>query len=230
MTLQGVLGVPGDGGRGIVTAATAVRCHGEPRAYRVTTVLACAALMLLASCTASTRSTSSSPASTHASQTSTARLHNRTTELSCTDANTSAPTPPRDGDQLIEGLTAETSLRQVNGLVAADVGLRVPGRPPLFFVKAPLYVSSRTPTTTIALARGSHGYLAWVPSRIWTGGGPIDLVPWLATTLRLRGCAHRPSIYLGGLLSTDPRMCLSLRVFQAGIESRTVRVGGAANC
>ena len=44
------------------------------------------------------------------------------------------------------------------------------------------------------------------------GGGKIDLTPWTASKLVLTGCPDRDSTYFGGLLSTDPHMCLTLSV------------------
>lgn len=218
----------------MLKAATSPRRRAVP-VSPFTATLGWAAIALLAgACTASSEqppTTSVSP--TQASLSSTGRPGNRVIRLSCTDANLSAQAPTETSKNTIDGLTIEAAVNKLTGLPPADVGLRVPSGPPLFFVKAPLYLRSGTPKTTIKLTAASDGYLAWVPSRIWTGGsGPIDLTPWMATAVVLDGCPAQPSTYLGGLLSTNRRMCLTLQVSQAGTnaKSHTVRLGPSDHC
>lgn len=164
---------------------------------------------------------------------SASRPHQRTVELSCADS-TSTPAPTGSGDRTVDGLTLEGIGGRLHGLTPADVGLRVPEGPALFFTKAPAYLRPGTPATTIELAAGSSGYLAWVPASIWTGGGggPIDLTRWLTSRVVFDGCGQHPSTYLGGVLSTRPGICLTLRVTQPGSGGleRTVRVGSAGEC
>jgi hypothetical protein len=77
----------------------------------------------------------------------------------------------------------------------------------LYWLKVPVYVAAHARTTTVALKAGSRGYLAWVPARIWTGGGgrPLDLAPWMANRVTFDDCPEE-RMYLGGMLSTDPGM------------------------
>jgi hypothetical protein len=158
----------------------------------------------------------------------------RITRLSCTDATASVQHATGRRGEIIDGLTIEAAPKELMGLAPADVGLRVPAGPPLYFAKAPLYLRSSLPETTIALTGASDGYLAWVPAHIWTGGsGPIDLAPWMATSVVLEGgCPADLSAYLGGLLSTDPHMCLTLLVSRTAtnVKSRKVQLGSPESC
>jgi hypothetical protein len=119
----------------------------------------------------------------------------------------------------------------VEGSSPADVGLRVPKGRRLYFTKAPARLRAGTARTTIELLASSGGYLAWVPAQIWTSGdgGGIDLTPWMTSELVFDGCPHRDSTYFGGLLSTDPHICLTLRVTVAA-ESRQIHIGSNAHC
>ncbi|MBO0812810.1 MAG: META domain-containing protein [Microlunatus sp.] len=161
------------------------------------------------------------------------RPSHRTLELSCSDS-TSTPAPTGSGDRTVDGLTLEGIGGKLRGLVPADVGLRVPDGPALFFTKTPAYLSPGTAATTIELAPGSGGYLAWVPASVWTRGGgrPVDLTRWMASRIVLDGCGQHRSTYLGGVLSTRPGICLTLRVTQPalGRQGRRVRLGNAAEC
>lgn len=201
----------------------------------ITAALAWAAVAVLAAaCTAAAHQ--SPPPSVSPAQgplSSAGRPENRVLELSCADANLSAQAPTGTSNHIIDGVAIDAAPDSLTGSAPADVGLRVPSGPPLFFAKAPLYLKTGTPTTTIKLSADSERYLAWVPSRIWTSGsGPIDLTPWMATAVVLDGCPGHPSTFLGGLLSTDRRMCLTLLVSQTGTRanSRTVRLGPSNQC
>lgn len=82
-----------------------------------------------------------------------------------------------------------------------------------------------------AISSASGGCLAWVPAGIWTSStGGVDLTPWLASKVIMDGCADRDVTYLGGLLSTNPNICLTLHVADATGEAQDVGVGSAANC
>lgn len=196
---------------------------------RSVVAVACAALGLLAEgCTGSPQQ-ESSISSTHAVPTSTAPGSNHAIELACADANSSAQTG--HAHHRIDGLTIEVRPDKLTGLAPASVGLQVPPGRRLFFAKAPLYLKPGTPKTTITLASASDGFLAWVPSRTWTGGrGPIDLATWMTTKVVLDGCSHRPSTYLGGMLSVDRHMCLALQISEAGGTPAALRVGSPEDC
>lgn len=159
-----------------------------------------------------------------------ARSANRFVELSCLDGGSgNAPTSadgPGVGGLIFEGLGGN-----VAGSAPADVGLGVPKGLPLYFIKAPAWLKAGSAKTTIELSASSGGYLAWVPAPVWTGGGGgIDLTPWMASKLVIDGCADRDSTYFGGLLSTDPHICLTLHVSDAAGESRQIHVGLTSRC
>jgi hypothetical protein len=118
----------------------------------------------------------------------------------------------------------------VKGLSTADAGLGVPKGQRLYFAKTPAWLEAGAARTTIELSASSRGYLAWVPAQIWTKGGPIDLRRWMTSKLVFDSCPDRDITYLGGLLSTDPHMCLTLHVTVAAGESRPVPVGSTAHC
>lgn len=186
-----------------------------------------------AACTVPSEPSPTTPASSAQVSPSTGRPASRITRLSCADATSSVQHPTGTRGDIIDGLTIEAAPKELMGLPPADVGLRVPAGPPLYFAKAPLYLKSSLPETTIALTGASDGYLAWVPAHIWTGGsGPIDLAPWMATSVVLEGCPADPSAYLGGLLSTDPHMCLTLLISRTATnaKSRKVQLGSPESC
>ncbi len=54
--------------------------------------------------------------------------------------------------------------------------------------------------------------------------------PWLASKVIMDGCADRDVTYLGGLLSTNPNICLTLHVADATGEAQDVGVGSTGNC
>lgn len=207
---------------------------GHRAVPEIVVALGAAIALSATACTPPSKPSPTTPVSpAQASLSSTGRPANRTIKLSCTDANLSAQPPTGTRNQLIDGLTIEAATNELTGLAPADVGLRVPDGPPLYFAKAPLQLKSGTPKTTIKLTAASDGYLAWVPSRIWTGGsGPIDLTAWMATAVVLEGCPVQPSTYLGGLLSTSPHMCLTLQVSQAETngKSHMVQLGPPEHC
>lgn len=201
-------------------------------------VLGCAAAVLIAGCTSSQPGSPPSPSprpssSARVSSASATRPSQRTVELSCADAS-AGNAPVGRGNASVDGLTLEGAGGQVGGSPPADVGLRVPDGPPLFFAKTPAYLKPGTPTTTVELPAGSSGYLAWIPAGIWTGasGQPIDLTRWMASRIVFHSCRHQASTYLGGLLSTEPGICLTLRVSQpsAAGQPRTVYLGGSGQC
>lgn len=154
----------------------------------------------------------------------------RTIELSCADSTSGALAPNRPANRTVDGLTLEdvgATAGKLRGLVPADVGLHVPDAQALYFAKTPAYLRPGTPAISIELPAGSNGYLAWVPAGIWTQGGvqPIDLAPWMASRIVFDGCRHQASTYLGGVLSTQPSICLTLRVTPAGRQQHEVHLG-----
>lgn len=162
---------------------------------------------------------------------------NRTVELSCADATSSATPPTGTGGTSVDGVTFEgAGVRgaSVRGLDPAAVGLRVPAGTPLYWRKVPVYLNPGGPATTVELRSEVYGHLAWLPARLWTGAGsqPIDLAPWMASRVVFRGCPQEPSTYLGGVLSTHPAMCLTLRVHRSttGLPSREVSFGSSRDC
>ena len=151
-------------------------------------------------------------------------------ELSCLDGGSGNAPTSADGPT-VGGLIFEGLVGNVEGSSPADVGLSVPTGHPLYFIKAPAWLKGGSAKTTIELSASSGGYLAWVPEGIWTGGGGgIDLTPWMTSTLVLDGCPQRDSTYFGGLLSTDPQICLTLHVSDAAGESRQLHVGPTSRC
>jgi len=189
-------------------------------------------LLLAAGCTASSSKASPSLFTTpsHTVSPSGVRPASRPVELSCLDGGSgNAPTSangPTVGGLIFEGLVGD-----VEGLPPANAGLRVPTGSPLYFIKAPAWLKAGTAKTTIELAASSGGYLAWVPAAIWTGGGgEINLTPWMTSTLVIDGCPDRDTTYFGGLLSTDPHICLTLRVSDAAGNSRLIHVGPISRC
>ena len=215
-------------------------CRGLRLRGRLTrAVLGCAVVVLSVACTTSRPQSSPSPTAPMSPSPSSAiatRPSTRTIKLSCADA-TSAIEPSRTGSNTVGGLTFEgVSGRDANvrGSRPSDVGLRVPDGPPLYFRKMPVYMGPKALATTVELPARSRGYLAWVPAAVWTGGGgqPIDLAPWLASRVVFEGCPDQTAAYLGGLLSTDPGMCLTLRVYQsaATTQRQEVHLGSTGQC
>lgn len=202
-----------------------------PRHRSLLRIATCVAISVpAAGCTGSSPA-SQSLSQTHSLASPVARPGSQAVELSCSDANLSAEAPTGRANHTVDGLTIEARLDSLTGSAPANVGLRVAPGSRLFFVKAPLYMKPGTPMTTIKLTSASGGYLAWVPSRSWTGGsGPIDLAPWVTRTVVLDGCTDRPSTYLGGMLSTDRHMCLRLQVSQGGGKATALRIGPSARC
>lgn len=190
-------------------------------------------MLLVAACTASSSSQASRSPSTSPSNTSsghTARLANRTVELSCLDGGSGNAPTSADGPS-VGGLIFEGLVGNVEGANPADVGLGVPHGQPLYFIKAPAWLKRGSAKTTIELSASSGGYLAWVPAPVWTGGGGrIDLTPWMTRKLIIDGCPDRDSTYFGGLLSTDPHVCLTLHVSDVAGESQQIHVGSTPSC
>jgi hypothetical protein len=150
-------------------------------------------------------------------------------ELSCGDG-ASGNAPTRGAGPAVGGLIFESRFGNVEGSSATDAGLGVPKRQRLYFAKAPAWLRAGAARTTIELSASSGGYLAWVPAQIWTSGRGIDLRQWMTSKLVFDSCRDRDITYLGGLLSTDPHMCLTLHVTVAAGESRQIRVGSTAHC
>lgn len=195
-------------------------------------VAATAVLFLIAACATSLSmpSPSNSATPSHATSDSSAPPSHRTVQLSCADAGSgSAPTGNRD--LAIGGITLEGLAANVEGSPLADVGLSVPTGDTLYFIKAPAWLKAGA-AATIELSPASGGYLAWVPARIWTGGGAggADLTHWMTSKLVFDGCPDRDSTYYGGLLSTDPNICLKLHIADASGKSRQILVGSATHC
>lgn len=160
-----------------------------------------------------------------------ARPTKRTVELSCADGG-SGIAPTSANDLAVGGVTLEGLAGNVEGSPPVDVGLGVPSGQSLYFIKAPAWLRARAAKTTIELSASSGGYLAWVPARIWTGGGGggIDLTPWMTSKVVFDGCPDGDTTYFGGLLSTDPHICLSVQVAAVAGESRQIQVGSKAHC
>lgn len=157
-----------------------------------------------------------------------------TLQLSCADAG-SGTSPDGASTATGVGLVLQGVDHAVEGVKPGDVGLQVSGDRTLYFFKAPAWLPAATGATTIELPPHSTGYLAWVPAQVWTGardagGGKIDLTPWTASKLVLRGCPDRDSTFFGGLLSTDPYMCLTLTVAGPTGQPRQIKVGSIKQC
>lgn len=152
-------------------------------------------------------------------------------ELSCADGG-SGIAPTSANDLAGGGVTLEGLAGNVEGSRPADVGLGVPSGQSLYFIKAPAWLRARAAKTTIELSASSGGYLAWVPARIWTNGGRggIDLTPWMTSKVVFDGCPDTHTTYFGGLLSTDPHICLSVQVAAVAGESRQIQIGSKAHC
>ncbi len=149
--------------------------------------------------------------------------------LSCTDG-TSGTAPSGNIDATIGGVTIQGVFGNVHGTRTDEFKMGVPKGDTLYIVKAPTWLKAGA-TATIGLSAASDGYLAWVPAGIWTSStGGVDLTPWLASKVIMDGCADRDVTYLGGLLSTNPNICLTLHVADATGEAQDVRVGSTANC
>ena len=196
-----------------------------------TAVAAGAVLVLIAACTTASpmRSPSDSAAPPHATSGSSAPPSYRTVRLSCADAG-SGIAPTGNAGLAIGGITLEGLAGNVEGFTPADVGLNVPIQDTLYFIKAPAWLKAGA-AATVELSSATGGYLAWVPAQIWTSGaGGVDLTPWMASKLVFDGCPDRDVTYFGGLLSTDPNVCLKLHIADAAGESRQILVGSATHC
>jgi hypothetical protein len=192
-------------------------------------LVVCGILAAVAACTSSpvgrsSRAAPSLPASGAATAT---RPVGEPVELSCADAAHASP-GTGGGNLTVGGLTIEGAANELRGTSAATVGLRVPGRRTLYFVKAPAYLKAGTSPVTVELRASSSGYLAWVPAAVWTSGQyPVDLRRWATSRLTFDGCPDREAAYLGGLLATDPHICLTVDTRQAGAPpSPLTRLGG----
>lgn len=220
-----------------VALADAHRRQGaEPPRIARARFLGCAAAVVLAGCTTSQPrgpvSSSLAPPAPGPSSPSEGRPAHRTVALSC-DASSAANAPRGKGNKTIDRLTFEGAAGDLAGSPPADVGLRVPHGPPLFFVKAPAYLMAGTAAITVELPARSVGYLAWVPAPIWTsGGGDIDLTRWMASRVVFHGCSRSASTFLGGFLSPDPHICLTVRVSQPSVSEKrqTVHLGTTSRC
>lgn len=94
-----------------------------------------------------------------------------------------------------------------------SASLRVP--------KDPLALQAGAADLTLSVA-GAGQALGWVPSSVWTMGGPPDLGPWAASSVTLHSCPDRPALFLGGMLAADLNTCINLTVRQQGRPERTV--------
>jgi hypothetical protein len=152
--------------------------------------------------------------------------------LACSDATTGGVAPAASLGETVEGLTFEGDGHV--GYRPADVGVHVPGKPDLYFAKLPANVRAGSSAVMVELPTGSNGYLAWVPARIWTGGGgrTIDLTRWMASRVVFHGCPEDAGTFLGGVLSTEPHICLTLRVSQSSVKGRPREVDlcGEGHC
>jgi hypothetical protein len=190
-----------------------------------------AMLLVTVACTASspTRPPSDSAAPSHTTSGSSTPPSDRTVRLSCADAG-SGNTPTGNDGLAIGGITLEGLAGNVAGSPTTDLGVSVPTGDTLYFFKAPAWLEAGA-AATIELQPTARGYLAWVPARIWTSGaGGVDLTQWMASKLVLDGCPDRDVTYFGGLLSTDPHICLKLHVADATGKSRQISVGSATHC
>jgi hypothetical protein len=191
-----------------------------------------AAPLVLAACTMSSspRSPSNSATSLYAASGPSAPPVHQTVRLSCADAG-SAGEPADNAGLTFGGITLEGLAGNIVGSFPAEVGLSVPAGETLYFFKTPAWLKEGV-AATIELSSASGGYLAWVPARIWTGGnrGRVDLTPWLTSKLVFDGCPDRDSTYFGGLLSTDPNICLKLQIAVGSGKSRQISVGSATQC
>ncbi|MEP7021239.1 MAG: hypothetical protein ABI808_11340 [Pseudonocardiales bacterium] len=187
--------------------------------------------VLIAACTSSPPQPrpSTAPPTVASSPPPSSRPAGGPVELSCADSISASP---GDGPGIlsVNGLTLEGASGDLRGAAPASVGLRAPAGPRLYFVKSPAYLNATTAPITVELTASSKGYLAWVPARIWTGSGgsPIDLRPWVTSRLTFDGCPDRDTSYLGGLLASNPHVCLTVHVRRAGAAtSEATRLGGA---
>ena len=199
-------------------------------------ILVCAGVLICVGCTVSRSPPPTPPVSSSpvvADEPSISSTSERTIELGCADATPPQAGPNQSGTSF-GGLTFEAPLNaDVQGLMPEDVGLRVPDGAHLYWLKVPVYVAANTPLTAVSLDAGSGGNLAWVPARIWTGGGgrPLDLAPWMASRVTFNTCPDE-GLYLGGMLSDDPGMCLTLHIEQksTGAPYRSIHLGSQASC
>jgi hypothetical protein len=202
------------------------------------TILACVGVLICVGCTGSQSPPPTPPVSSApmvSDEPSISSTSERTIELDCADATVPQAGPNQSGTSF-GGLAFEAPLNaDVEGLMPEDVGLRVPAGVHLYWLKVPVYLAPDTPMTSVSLDAGSGGYLAWVPARIWTGEGgrPLDLTPWMANRVTFNDCPDE-GMYLGGVLSDDPGMCLELHIEQKSSGTpypyRNVRLGGHPRC
>lgn len=188
-------------------------------------------LLVTAACTMSPspHSPSNSATSPHSTSGSTMPPSDRTARLTCADAG-SGLTPTGGGNLAAGGITFEGLSGNVHGSSTADLGMSAPTGDTLYFFKSPAWLKAGA-AATIELSPASGGYLAWVPARIWTSGasGP-DLTPWMASKLVFAGCPDRDVTYFGGLLSTDPHLCLNLHITDETGTTRQIPVGSTPDC
>lgn len=124
--------------------------------------------------------------------------------LSCDDSAGDLPTGDSANNVTIGGADL-TGLRarQVPPL-ATDVGLIVPPGVNWYFRKTPVYVKAGAGPVTLTIHGGAGQFLSWVPASVWTSGSAPNLAPWAARSVTLEGCTDHGTMYLGGLLATDP--------------------------
>lgn len=188
-------------------------------------------LLSLPACTAPTspQSRSQSAKPSQAAPGSTLLPSHETVRLSCADAGTGIT--PTDADSFAaDGITLEGGAGDTKGSLPAEVGVSVRTNQTLYFLKTPAYLKAGA-TATIELSPASGGYLAWVPARTWTSAtGAVKLAPWMTSKVVFDGCPDRDSTYFGGLLSTNPNMCLELPITEASGKSQQIPVGSATHC
>jgi hypothetical protein len=105
---------------------------------------------------------------------------------------------------------------------ADQAGIRLPGALQWYLRKEPLTLPAGAADVIMSVA-GAKQALAWVPSSVWTSGGPPDLGPWAASSVTLHSCPDRAAQFLGGVLAADLTTCVQLSVRQAGQPERDAR-------
>lgn len=131
---------------------------------------------------------------------------------------------------VLSGITFELLGVPIDNLGSAVAG-DVRGRAALSgwnFRKTPVFVPAGTGPVRMQVPGEGSTALAWVPASAWNSGA--DLNAWAATSVDLQGCPDRDVTYLGGLLATDPTICLHLQARSAGSpeDQRSQRLDGAA--
>jgi hypothetical protein len=141
----------------------------------------------------------------------------RQTSLGCLDA-VGVPADQGPVEDPIQVLLAKTNPALPR---AEDVGVRLPVGLHWYLRKDPLALPAGAPDLTLSVA-GVGQALGWVPSSVWTTGGPPDLGPWAASSVTLHSCPDRAVLFLGGMLAADLSTCINLTIRQEGRPERTV--------